>query len=221
MKILKHTLILSIASLLFACTPSGPSKTSEGFEYTIHQGGDQLTQPKPGDYAYFEMEIKDPNGEVLQSMRNLEQMPVIEIPSGTGEGQRPNPISDVLANLTVGDSATLKIPLDSIPNAGSQLKDFDHIIYEIMLRDVKVKADYDKQVEEQREKMKADMAASQAKEGEIAAFTATTLAEYKAGALNDKIVTDESGLKYVIHEKGEGAIGQSGESVTLLWSTCF
>lgn len=207
---------LAVICMVYACGENGnkgTQMTSDGFAYQIHTSSDGL-KPAPGDYAYFEMDILDDKGEVLQSMRNLDQMPVIQIPTQEDAAKMPNPIVEILAQMAIGDSATLVIPMDSIPAEAMADKNFKEIRYELLLKDIKNQEGYDNQMAEERQKMESQKAALQARVGDVAQLVVTTLADYKSGALKDQVVTDESGLEYVIHEEGTGPIAQVGENVS-------
>lgn len=206
---------LAVICLTYACqnASKGSMKTSEGFDYTIHTSSNGV-KPKAGEYAYFEMDIVSDTDEVLQSMRNLEKMPVVPIPTAEEGAKAPNPIVEILSTMAIGDSATLIIPIDSIPGATPDIQKYKHIRYDILLRDVKDKEGYDAQMKEEMEKMQIQREALQGRVGEIEQLIATTLADYKTGALKGQIVTDESGLEYIIHEQGTGPIAKVGESVS-------
>ncbi len=205
--------VLAIFCLTFSsCQEAKPQATTEGFIFTVHTSNGTAT-PQPGEYAYFEMDITSDTGEVLQSMRNLDQMPVIQMPAADAPQQQPNPILEVLSTMSIGDSATMVVPIDSIPSATSEIKKFKEIRYEIVLRNIKDKDSYDAQLKLDSEKMAAEREAVVARLSEVTTTTASVLADYKSGANADQVIKDETGLEYIIHEKGNGEIGKPGDNV--------
>lgn len=207
------TFLAIICMAFSSCQEAKPMVTTEGYNFTIHTSN-STPKPQPTEYAYFEMDITSDTGEVLQSMRNLDQMPVIQIPEVDAPIQQPNPIVEVLSNMAIGDSATMVVPIDSIPSATSEIKKFKEIRYEIVLRDIKDKASYETKLKEDSDRLAAERQLIAGRLQEVAGITEGVLADYKSGALDDKIIKDETGLEYVIHEEGTGAIGQPGDNVT-------
>lgn len=118
--------------------------------------------------------------------------------------QRVPALIDAALMMAEGDSATLIEEIDStkskfLPPA---LKDEKEIRYEIKVIDI-ISADEKEKAAEKAKNMfttvksKMDAAAK----------------DYAAGALKDKITTTESGLKYIIEDKGSGEALKAGSMV--------
>ncbi len=208
-------MLISLACLLNSCQSArstGEGKTKSGYKYTIHEKGNGQT-PVPGDYVFFEMEILGEDNSQLQNMKNLQRMPVMQIPESINKNAIANPIQDLLAISSVGDSVTLFIPIDSIPNPPQNLQGFSHVQYVVCVRDKMDKAGYDAKMEQEKqeaEKARAEMAEQATV---IAPFVAEVLNDYKAGKLDKEVITHDSGLKYIIHKEGTGRLAKDGENV--------
>lgn len=130
--------------------------------------------------------------------------------SGRNAGQKPLVLA--LQKMSVGDSLSLYIPRDSLPPSNN-LKS-DKLTYHISLIEIKDEAAFfEEQAKEEAERQQA-MIAGQAREAEIASMVALRAKEYKKGALNSKIKTTASGLKYIIHQEGEGPTPLPGQNVS-------
>jgi FKBP-type peptidyl-prolyl cis-trans isomerase FkpA len=114
--------------------------------------------------------------------------------SGQNAGQKPLVLS--LQKMSVGDSLSLYIPRDSLP-PDNKLKS-DKLTYHISLQEIKDEAAF---------------IAGQAREAEIADMVKLRAAEYTKGKLDNKIKTTASGLKYMIHEEGNGVLPKRGQEV--------
>jgi len=220
LKTLKFSALFLITCGLISCGSNTGSegKTPSGYSYTkLHDT--KGANPKKGEYVYFEMDIKDDKGTVLQSMRDLEQMPAVQIPLEKKVGEKPNPIIELLAMSAVGDTLELIIPSDSLPGIKSQYGELEHIAYFMEIKEFTDQETYTQRMTSFQEKKRAEMDAdrmtpseSSEKEQEIAAFVKGTLAAYKSGKL-DNIEKLDSGLEIVMHEEGDGATVPNGKQI--------
>src|SRR5690606_40834579 len=101
--------------LVAGCKNSG-NKTQSGYEYRVVTQGDG-EKAKPDSYVYFTLTIKDENGEVLQSMEEGPNMPIMYLEKERAADAEPNPILDVLQDARVGDVIVVVMSVDSILNA--------------------------------------------------------------------------------------------------------
>ena len=104
--------------------------TASGYDYKIlkSEGGEK---PAPGDYAYFHayFYIQD---SMLQSTRQLGQEPSLQVPK-EGEAAASGPVEEVLGFMGVGDSALVRMHLDSLPQRPPEFADAEYIHYYISL----------------------------------------------------------------------------------------
>ena len=110
--------------------------------------------------------------------------------------------------MRVGDSATVFISLDSLPQKPGGFEDVDEIIYDVVMVSIE-SAD---QFQDKQAKMQAEAAARTA---EVSQKVSEIVKEYAAGSLNSQIQTTASGLKYIIYEQGDGPKAGPGTIATV------
>ncbi len=185
----------------FAQKPTDFKRTETGLEYRFHHDEPGTNFPKEGDHV--EMHIKTYVGDsVLFDSRVLNgNKPVpfqIMAPSFKGD------LVEGFVLMTPGDSATFRIAIDSLKNAGAQLQSWmqtgDMLVYDVVLVSVKSQAQMDQEKE-------AHTAAQQKKDDQ------TLQDHFKKNKLKPKKTA--SGLYYNISQKGTGATPTAGQYVTV------
>ncbi len=210
MRLLIFSAIIAASSLLLASCNQEPVKqtTPSGYEYILHVDEEGET-PVPGEYAYFHSQIRKVDSVVYNTREQSEQMPFMQISPPDAPSRQPSPIEDVLSVMSVGDSATLFYPLDSIPQGPPRgFEDAQEIIYDIVLMEIKSAEAF--QAEQDQLRQEAEAAASEIQDKVTQLYT-----QYQAGELDDQIQTTESGLKYVILEEGTGPQANPGMLATV------
>lgn len=211
---MRLVLLFSIGALfLLGCNQTSKKRlTVNGYEYMLHTSG-KGEKPVPGDYAYFHAQLR--NGDsVLYSSRDQPQMPFIQIPAlEENANRRTSPVEDILREMTLGDSATVLISLDTIP-VEMRPKGFENatvMFYDVVLLDIKTQEEYDVEAQREKEEQMKAMELAQARQAEVATMLSQTLEQFKSGALKDQLTESETGLKYIIHEKKDGPKLQMGD----------
>lgn len=207
---------LSAVLVVFSggCKGSGsktPLTSVNGFQY-IHHIKNEGPKPQVGEYAYFNIEILV-DDSLLQSSHENKDTPLVQIPTAEQAKQQPNPVIDVLPMMSIGDSVTITEPLDSFPQLPPGFEKYTNITYNVTLTDIKSEEEYKAITAEEFEKRKEKALVVQGRLGEISELSNKTLADYNSGKLNSKLTTTASGLKYIIHEEGTGAIPKGGELI--------
>ncbi|MEM1323037.1 MAG: FKBP-type peptidyl-prolyl cis-trans isomerase [Bacteroidota bacterium] len=187
----------------------GQSLSENGFVYTNHTNNGGPT-PQIGEYAYFNYTVFV-DDSLMDNSQRRGVVPKLKIPEPEQTKANPSPVIDALKLMALNDSLTIIYPLDSMKQRPPQFANNKDIIYQIVLTAIKDQAGYDADmVAEQAEKDKA-AAASQAREAEIATFSANTLTDYKGGKMGEQLKTTATGLKYIVHEEGNGPMPNKGE----------
>lgn len=197
--------ILLIAA---ACnTSSDEGTTPGGFKY-IHHVKNEGAKPQVGEYVYFHVEMT--NGDsVLFDSHTEPEMPLVLFPSPEETaGQRPSPVLEALAMMSVGDSLSVFFPADSLgPQRPAGFENAEFVVYNITLQEIKSADKY-------QQDFAAEQAESEAMLASVREQTSALLAEYKGGSLGDRLQKTASGLQYVILEEGTGAPANQGQNVT-------
>lgn len=213
MKIIKGFLLFFAAGCLVSCGGEMASKTENGYNFTIHSDASG-TVAKPNEHVYFLFDIKDSAGKILQTFRNAPTTPTLQLPPEGDQAYKANPILGLLTLLSVGDSASIYIPVDSLQGIPPGYGKEEVFEYSVVVEDILSSADHEKkQMEIQRVQQEKAMALKE-REKDIAAFAASSLQAYKTGKVND-VIELEDGLKYVIHQLGEGEQAKEGKYVTM------
>lgn len=194
-----------VIALNGACKDSSKSdsngKTSSGLPYVIHIDSAGPT-PEAGDKLRFHLQIRNQSNQILAKEDMTGILPGLDPSIGL------KPEIELLYLMSPGDSASLKVfgePLQKLdlPN----IHPGDTLIYEIGLAEIVFK--------------KAELEKLQSKELEVTTIVKNTLNEYNAGTLGEKLITTKSGLKYVLHEEGEGPLPASGNQITIEYYGAF
>ncbi len=204
MKIVSKLLILSaFIATIYSCKEA--PKMIGGFKYETTDKGGQVAQP--GEYAYVAITIKDQKDSILQEMVEGPNMPMFKIPTEPVVGAQSNPIQDLAAVIGVGGKATVFMPVDSLTNLPPNLKGMDFITYNMEVTKVVTEEEYQAEIQ----KLKDEQEAAQK---EVVDVINADLAIFKEGK-SDLIKTTADGLKYIMHDEGTGAQGESGKSVSV------
>jgi FKBP-type peptidyl-prolyl cis-trans isomerase FklB len=125
------------------------------------------------------------------------------------------PIQDLLEQMSVGDSARFFYPIDSFPTKPPRLKDFDEVTYDLVILDIfETEEELQVYMDAEREKINAPLREAQEREKGVSELMNTFYESYKRGEKDKLWQTTESGLKYIILEKGpSGLKAKPGEIV--------
>lgn len=211
---IKVALMLLIGIMVIsACGESSSNKTDNGYDFTIHKD-ESGTVAAANEYVYFLFDIKDGSGKVLQSYRNGPSTPTIKLPDAGDPAYKSNPLMELLSRCSVGDSASIFIPVDSLNGVPPGYGKDEIFEYNVVIQDVLSEEGHQAKQAELQQIQQEKAIALQAKEKDIAAFSASSLQAYKSGKVTDIIELAE-GLKYVIHELGGGEPAKEGNLVSM------
>lgn len=204
-----------LVSLAFMGCQKEKKTTPSGYEYIVHKSAGGAL-PKPGDYVYFHAQARNADS-IVYSSRQVGQAPFLQIPTDENQqaGRTPSPVEEVLRLMSVGDSVTVIINIDTLQQKPPGFENAKELYYDIVTLEIKTSDQFMKDSEVERQQQDADRVKSQAREPEIAALVAQTVKDYNSGALASKIKTTSSGLKYMILEEGSGTQAGTGKLVNV------
>jgi len=188
--------------------------TSSGYEYKIYNDkAGEVAQP--GQYVYFNLDILNDQDSVLQTYRNQGQIPVVQVPIETDAAPPgpANPIMDVLALCSVGDSAGMFLPIDSIPQLPPQFAGYPFFEYRVAVVDILDEEAYQEKVAAEQKIAQEAAVILQAREGEVAEMIKSTIDKYNTNQLGNDLKVIEGDLKYVLHEEGTGPQVEPGKVI--------
>lgn len=186
--------------------------TPSGYEMVWHERGEG-DKAEAGDYLFFSVAYSI-DDSILFDTRMRPDTPSIQLPPIEDEETIDDPVFNAFRLMVPGDSVTISQRGDQMEmdqfELGENTLDFHITLYEIMAEE-----EHNQKMAESQEKRMKEMAKLMEREEEVQAFSKDVLQQYKDNALGDDLIETESGLKYVIHEKGSGAPIQQGESATV------
>lgn len=207
---------LLIALLAVSCQQEADmQKTANGFEYIMHvsAGGEK---PAPGDYVRFHAYMRNGDSTIYNTRtQGGGELPVLQIPVSEGPNRQPSPVEDLLREMGVGDSATVLINIDTLPEKPPGFENTSIVYYDLVTVSIQSNEEYMAEQSEKMQELQAEQSKLSGRLPEVEALINSTLQAYQAGTLGNDLKTTPSGLKYVIHEAGQGSTVGSGDMVAV------
>lgn len=201
----RYLFFLSLSFMIWACGNEGEEATftPAGYKYVMHIQKEG-TKPNPGDYVYFHAQTR--NGDkVMNSSRQSGRgtTPFLQITRETPVNQQISPVQELLRIMSVGDSVTIYIPLDTLLPEQKPVgfKDADFMLYDMVMLEIKTPEQFQASKEEGKMAALAKVAETKARFGEVKAIAEESLNRLKSGALDKDLIVTESGLKLYFNEK--------------------
>ncbi len=219
MRILFMLLALSMLGLT-ACESGGATSSGEvqvlddGTQYIYHT---KTGNPagKPSDYVLFHV-YTGTASEVLNSSRETGNEPAYQIPP-EGSPTNPNsPVPGFLETMGVGDSLTIMVSLDTLPQKPPGFENESMLYYSIAVHSIMSNAEYEVKLQEEREAAEKEAAVVRERLPEVESLVQSTVANYASGSI-EGIETLESGLKIWRVEEGDGEKPELLEPVKVLY----
>jgi len=209
---IKNTIWLII--LVVAITSCQQSSGDEvmGYKYEVFTNkGDR--RPVEGDYVYFKLYIMDQNDSLLQEMSREPQLPVLKVLTPEEQKANPNPISELLKEISLGDSARLIMPIDSFDNFPMDKSQFDAIHYNVVITKVMSETEHQEYMGQKQAEELTKFSADKERLPEIEATVKEKLADYNNGNLELK--EGPEGLQYHMIEEGTGPLPENNKMASV------
>jgi FKBP-type peptidyl-prolyl cis-trans isomerase FkpA len=169
---------------------------------------------KPGEFAYCHITVRYDDSLMFTSYTKGDTAKIaLKAPDKT----QPDILNDALLKLGVGDSTMVTQRIDTVKNKPPQFANVKAIRYGVRLLRIRSEAEF--KAEEQAkqaaiknvlDKMAGDSLLIRGRAKAVADSVTTLAKSYSDGALNDKIKTTPSGLKYIILKEGTGSNVKEG-----------
>ena len=195
----------------------GYKKTDAGLYYKFHVQNESAQKPEIGDLLTINILYKILEKDSLLFNSKANQQPT-QIP--LAKSLHKGDLNEAFAMMKLGDSASFIVNSDSFylkTLMAQKVPDFikagNKLVFEIKLKSIMKKADYEKQLAEQQAQIKVFIEERKAKEPE----------EIKAYIKENKITVKPSakGVYYIELKKGTGAKAESGKTVALNYTGKF
>ncbi|MBP7238773.1 MAG: FKBP-type peptidyl-prolyl cis-trans isomerase [Saprospiraceae bacterium] len=201
--------------LIAGCSSEGKRiKSPSGYEYqVVRKGG---SEPIPvNSYVFFNMSLTQKDS-VLQSTATMGKPSILKVMDDNKSYGQLKALVDIIATLHEGDSLHFYFPMDSFEKVPPGFEGFkDPMIYKVGIVDVMDEARFEAHsdsIQKEQEKVRQVV---RDRLPEIEALTKSNYDAYKKGDFASKMQTTASGLKYIIHQEGDGAKPAKGEQVSV------
>lgn len=174
---------------------------------TQRKGKLKVSEPK-GEVEHLEFDIPSSGSFGLRDRILIVSEGTATVTQGNGNS---SPFSEILLDASVGDSIHIYLG----KNQGAQGSGFDSLIYKVGFFEMADEAEYQSKLKAEQEAKAKLIEASKAVEKEIASKVSDYYAKIKSGAMSNDIQKTDSGLKYIIHEKGTGDLPELGNRVSV------
>ncbi|MDB4920954.1 FKBP-type peptidyl-prolyl cis-trans isomerase [Mucilaginibacter sp.] len=210
----KRLMFLALAAIGLASCNGGFNKGEGGLLYKIvdDKSGPSI---KEGDFMVFNYTVKNDADSVMQSTFDKGQPQPLTMPSL--KGQPKGNIMTVFSLLSEGDSAIIKVNIDTMTKGHPRPKELKgkYIVYVIKMEKVISKGNLSDQVFQGRKDAYAKSLSDAAKAKEPVAIK-----KYITDN-NLKVTTTPSGLNYVITKQGTGPVPAAGDTVVVNYTGKF
>ncbi|MDA8692668.1 FKBP-type peptidyl-prolyl cis-trans isomerase [Saprospiraceae bacterium] len=150
---MRFIILITLITLVACKEETNWDKLSNGYEHKIHtsSGGDK---PQKGEVVILDLEVNDDQGNVLDNSRKSKQRPSFVIPEEETDQLKRNPILSLVGLMSEGDSATVRVSIDSLTNPPETFlhsKYIDYTIKVYTIQDAEVYADQQKEIQERQQ----------------------------------------------------------------------
>ncbi len=196
------SLLSTVALLTLASCASNKEleitgKTESGYPYGFYVD-EPGESPQVGDKITYSRRIRLNQDSVLMPM----QEQTLVLPPKEEVGTPPPPDYELMFLLSAGDSASVLLYGENLPDL-PDFKKTDTIIFDLVFKEIVLsKVDMEKATEE-----------GKAKEGMVATIVAEAAQKYTSGQLDSELTKTASGLKYKILTEGTGQQPKSGDKI--------
>jgi FKBP-type peptidyl-prolyl cis-trans isomerase FkpA len=215
---MRSLLFLLLASAMFyACDKGGSSamQTTElGNRYQLFTADGSGEKVVPGDFVYFHAAMRTEGDSTLFSTRTGGgDLPVIQAAEITATLDEIGPVEDVVRNMRIGDSAVVRVNIETFPTKPPGMENDSVVLYDVVITEIVSEVDFTARQEVKQAGAEEKANVIRALEHERLAYAAKVVTDYRDGKLDADIKATESGLKYVIHEEGNGPQAEAGQGV--------
>ncbi|MGB3798878.1 MAG: FKBP-type peptidyl-prolyl cis-trans isomerase [Lewinella sp.] len=215
-------LFLLLAGLsLVACeddTKSGMQTTDLGNRYTYVNANDDGQLANPGDYIYFQAQLKNEADSTIYDTRDGGgETPVIQALSDTIINENTGPVEDIVRKLRVGERAVIRTNISEYPPQAKPpgMQDDTVLLYDVEVTEIIAQEEYSARQETLRAEQEAKATEIRGREEEVLSFTQQVYDDYQAGELDDQLQSTDNGVRYIIHEEGTGPEAEPGSNVVV------
>ena len=211
-------LLFSLLSILAiaGCSSEGRRLITEsGYEYEIVRKGSSTEAIAVNSYVFFNMSLMA-GDSLLQSTTTMGKPSVLKyMEDNTSYGQL-QPLVELIGTLHEGDSIMFYFPVDSFDNKPPSFDSLESpLVYHVGIVDVMNEADFEAHSDSIQKEQEAVRQVVRDRLPDVETKAKATYDAYKKGELTAQMKSTESGIRYVIHEQGDGPLPVVGDQVSV------
>lgn len=189
-------------------------KAESGYEYQVIRKGDN--EPIPMDsYIFFHMSLTQKDS-VLQTTTTMGRPSVLKLMEDNKSYGQLEGLVDLMGTLHKGDSLLFYFPVDSFDQLPPGFDAFtEDMIYHVGIVDVMNEEQFKAHSDSLQAEVEKEKEVVKARFPEVEALANDHWKKYKDGDFDGQIQRTASGLRYIIHEEGDGAKPVAGEQVSV------
>lgn len=196
-----------------------PDVNSQGHRYTYHYHSNGR-QARAGEHILYHV-YQRADDSLVNNSRARPIQPRLVVPDSSQAKKLRNPINEALLRMAVGDSLTISIPMNEIAQRPAGFSDYQYLHFDLVVTDIQSAEKFRQEIEDERQRSTNRRDISQSRKKEIKTQLLRTLTAYMKGALDDSLKEKPSGLKYYVHELGNGALPKAGELIRVYFYCMF
>ncbi|MFK8165523.1 MAG: FKBP-type peptidyl-prolyl cis-trans isomerase [Lewinella sp.] len=216
---MRSILFLLLASTLFyACGNEGGSmqRTDIGNRYELFTANGDGTMVQPGDYVHFNAAMRTEGDSILFSTwESGGELPVVQAAALTATKDEIGPVEDIVRQMRVGDSAVVRVNITEFPSKPPGMENDTVVLYDVVVDKIVSEEEFNAEAAAKKAEAEAKAEIIKALEPERLEFAEKVRKDYAGGKLTGQLKSTESGLKYIIHEAGDGKVAEAGLGVTV------
>lgn len=207
LRYLTLSLLLLLTGLLNAQTDT--VQTVNGITFRLLRANPESAAALPGSYVDFHARMLTQAGKELFNTRS-DKAQTLQVKGAVGEND--SPIEVLLPLLRDGELAMLFVDLSQFPSRPPGTEGDSVLLYEVEIMRVFDEAAFTAEAAAKEAVAAAAREKVMAREEEVLSFFDKVLVDYRSGKTKG-VVTTASGLRYVIHQPGDGAFFEKGDNV--------
>ena len=212
------TLFTGLALFAAGCEGDndGMQTTELGNRYSYLTTNEDGQLAEVGDFIYFNAILKTEGDSVLVDTREGGAPPqVIQVMADSMVTEQGGPVVDVLRRVRTGERVLIRTNLDQFPRKPPGMENDTVILYDLEVTEIVDQDEFTARQNALAEEARIEAEKVRARMDERVAFSQQVYDDYKAGELDDELQTTESGLRYIIHEEGDGPEAEAGQTVSV------
>lgn len=198
--------------LLLTCAVNAQTdtlQTANGVTFRLLRANPENAAALPGSYVDFHARMLTQAGKELFNTRS-DRAQTLQVKGAVGENV--SPLEALLPLLRDGELAMLFVDMEQFPSRPPGTEGDSVLLYEVEVLRVFDEATFTADVAAKEAVAAVAREKIMAREVEVLSFFDKVLIDYRSGKMKG-VVTTASGLRYVIHQPGDGVFFEKGDNV--------